>query len=470
VERVYLHEKVGITLEGLYRTTDEFVTDPTIAPQLARHFQEARITDKTIGYLHLAGEKAVQLSAYQEARVHLTRAKALLKTMADTPERMDLELSIQIALGMAWMGFPGIEWENASTRALELCRLTGKTSQLCRVLGNLSIIHYVRAEHHRALELAEELLSQGLCTNDPINVALGHWQVGLVLFVLGEYAIAREHFGKVIRFYIPKEHHQPFVFLQGVDVGVSAMAYEACCQWCLGYPDLALQHSQEALALARELDHPFTLADVVSYAGCLFNHMQRDGQAFKENAEELERLSNEKVPAWLGAGMRFRGEALAMLGQVQEGITLMHNGMATCQSLGNYLDFSRTLGSLAKAQSVVGLPKQGLATLDKALAIVEDTDERLWEPELHRTRAEIQKTQGEIGAVEVSLSKAIEIAHRQNAKSWELRATTDLAHLWHEMGRSDEAREMLGEIYVWFSEGFDTRDLKEAKVLLEKLS
>jgi predicted ATPase len=249
------------------------------------------------------------------------------------------------------------------------------------------------------------------------------------------------------------------------------MAYDACCLWCLGYPEQALSRSQEALALARELDHPFSLVDVLCYAGCMLNEMRRDAQALKEDAEEMVRLSDEmSLRAWLPLGTCFGGAALAVLGQVQEGMAQMREGMAACQSRDVELYLPKTLCSLAEAQAKAGHPEEGLITLAGALALVEETDERHWEAELYRLKGELLLAQGNDAQAEASLEKAIQVAQHQQAKSWELRATVSLARLWQKQGRIDEARQMLAEIYGWFTEGFDTLDLQEARALLEELS
>jgi predicted ATPase len=475
VERVHLHEQVGTALEGLYASHAQV---EAIAVQLALHFQKARITEKAIHYLHQAGDKAVQLSAYQEAIAHLTRALTLLMTLPDSPERAQQELNLQLSLGMARMGnIPGHEWESAINRARELCQQTGKTTQLCRVLGELSIFHYVRAEHQQARELGEEALSLAQQAGDPLLVALGHWHLGFIFFALGEYTTARAHLKQIISFYEPQQHHYPFVFLRGSDAGVSALAYDACCLWCLGYPEQALQRSQEALALARELDHAFSLADDLCFGGCLFNNIRRDAPALKDDAEELARLSKGMgFSSFLGAGTCFWGEALAMLEQVQEGMARMREGMAVRQSIGSRCYLSGILGALAEAQAKAGQPEEGLATLAEAFALVEQTGERYWEAELYRLKGELlrgKRAQGDEAEAEASFHKAIEVARRQQAKSWELRATVSLCRLWHSQGsqgKVGEARQMLAEIYGWFTEGFDTIDLKEAKVLLEELS
>jgi DNA-binding SARP family transcriptional activator/predicted ATPase len=468
VEGAYLHEDVANVLEELHGDQAS-----EIAVQLSWHFQEAGIAEKAIHYLHQAGERAVQLSAYEEGLTHLTRGLDLLMTLRDSAEPTEQELALQLALGVAWQGAKGAqapETKEAYSRARELCQQMGRTSQLCRVVGQLSSYYYVRADHGRARELAEEALSLAQRVKDPLLVALSHWYLGFALFSLGDYATARVHLQQVISFYEPQRHHQPLVRLRGSDAGPSALAYDACCLWCLGYPEQALKRSREALSLARELDHPFTLADAVSFAGCLFDEMRRDAQALKDAAEELMRLSSDKLPSWSSTVRCFRGEAAAMLGQVSKGIAQIQEGMSAMESAGVRCHLSGTLRALAEAQAKAGQPGVGLATLAEALVFVEQTDQRLWEAELHRLQAELLLMQGDAAGAEASLHKAVEVARRQQAKSWELRAAIGLARLWQEQGRMHKARQMLAEIYDWFTEGFDTPDLQEAKALLEELS
>jgi predicted ATPase len=361
------------------------------------------------------------------------------------------------------------------TRARELCQQLGKTTHLCPVLGQLAIVHYVRAEYQQARELEEEALNLARRARDPLCVAVSHWHLGAILFALGEYTAAHSHLGQTIAFYEPP-HHRALVSLNPANAGLSAVAYDACCLWCLGYPEQALRRSEEALTLARELDHPFTLGDVLSLAGCQLHVMRRDAQALKESAEELLRLPGGTDLIWWIQGALHRGEAVAMMGQIQEGIAQMREGIATFQAMGSRTLLPGTLGSLAVAQAKAGQPQEGLATLAEALALVEETGERHGEAELYRVQAELLLMQGDEDEAEASLQaercfqQAIEVARRQRAKSWELRATTSLARLWREQGRADEARQMLAAIYGWFSEGFDSADLQEAKALLEELS
>jgi predicted ATPase/DNA-binding SARP family transcriptional activator len=470
VERAYLHEEVGNVLETLY--IDDSSDAAAIAPQLARHFQEAGIAEKAISYLLLAGERAVQMSAYHEALTHLNRGLELLMSLPDSPERAQQELDLRLVFGMAYIGergTPALEVKASYTRARQLCQRMGEPSQLCRVLGELTFHHFVRAELQTAREFAEQALGTAQRANDPLLVALGHWYLGVVYFAFGDYRSARGYLGRVTALYDPTNHHDSFVSLHGADAGLSALSYDVCCLWCLGYPEQASRQSQEALSMARELGHPFSLGDVLTYAGCMVNAMRRDALALGQNAEELMRLSAEKVPAWSGTGDLYRGVALSLLGQVEEGMAEMRDAMSVCESRGVRCFFSGILGFLAQAQAMVGQPEEGLRTLGEALSFVEETSERHWEAELYRQRAELLLMKGDEPGAEASLLKAIDVARRQDAKSWELRATTDLARLRQRQGKGVEAKQTLARVYGWFTEGFDTPDLKHAGALLEEL-
>ncbi|MCL7454841.1 MAG: tetratricopeptide repeat protein, partial [Anaerolineae bacterium] len=471
VEQVYLHEAVGSALEALYAAADADAS--SIAPQLAWHFEEAGISEKAIGYYRQAGERALQLSAYQEAILHLSRGLALLMALPDSPERERQELDLQLALAVAWQGTEGTQstaMKETYSRALELCLQMDNRSQLCRVLGELALHYYVRAEYQTARRFAEQALSVAEGLDDTLLAALSRWYLGVVLFGLGEFTTAHAHLERVVDFYDPERHHKSFVLLRGSDAGVSAMAYTACTLWCLGYPEQAQRRSQEALALARALGHPFSLADVLCYAGCMFSEMRRDAQELQDQAEALMQLSSDKVPVWLPMADRYRGGALFMLGHVDEGIALMRRGMASNQPGGVRCCLSESLCSLAKAQARAGQPEQGLITVAEALAFVQQTDEHHSEAELYRVRAELARMLGKDAEAEASLQKAIEVARRQEARSWELRATTSLARLWQAQGKVDEACDILRGIYGWFTEGLGTPDVQEAAALLQELA
>jgi adenylate cyclase len=297
--------------------------------------------------------------------------------------------------------------------------------------------------------------------------ALGRWHLGLVLLCFGQHAEASAQLAQVISFYKPHQHHDAFIFHRGSDIGQSALAYDACSLWCQGYPDRARQQAQRALALARQFEHPFSLADVLIYAGCMLNTMLGHAEPVRESAEETLRISDEKgFPGWIASANSYVGAALAMQGRPEEGIAYLQEGMDFDRAVGTRINFPTYYCALAQAQAALGQQEEALATLDEALALVEETEERFWEPEVRRLRAETLGALGNEAGAEASFLKAIEVARGQGARSWELRAATGLARLWMRQGKDEQARELLAPIYGWFTEGFDTPDLVEARELL----
>jgi DNA-binding SARP family transcriptional activator/tetratricopeptide (TPR) repeat protein len=468
VERVHLHEQVGIALESLYRVDEHPEMN---ALQLARHFEQARITEKAIHYLHMAGERATELSAYQDGVAHISRGLELLESLPDNLERAQIELTLQLALGKALRGdIPGIQWGKAINRARELCRQTGREAELCRVLGELSISYYVKADYRKACELAEESLGLAQKSGDALLIVLNHWFLGFILFGRGEYASAREYLGEVTSFYDPQQHHQAFLHLHGADAGVSALAYEACCLWCLGFHDQASQRSQAALSLARQLGHTFSLVDVLAFSGCLFNMMRRDAQALKSFGEELMRLSQGMgFTSFSGTGACYYGCALIWLGEIQEGIRYIKEGFQTTEYIASWCHKTSIMGVLGEALAASGEPEQGLATLDKAIAMVDETGECHWAAYLYIQKSHMLLAGGDEAGAEDCLQKAIETARRQQARAWELQATNSLCRLWQKQGKQARAKKALAELYGWFTEGFDTPDLVETRNLLKEL-
>jgi len=472
VERVHLHEQVGSALEALFTLGETAGSETFIAPQLARHFTEAKIKDKAIQYLMLAGERALQLSAYQESFVHLNKGLELVKSLPDGSERLEAELALQFSLSIVLKGLKSNaspETERALIRARELCLQLDKKNELCTVLGELVIVYFVRAEYEKAQVFSEETLRLVQQVGDPILISLAHWQLGFVNFGWGNFITSRRHLGEVIKHYRPEEHHQQFVSLRGSDAGVSALAFEACCLWILGYPDQAHELGQETLALSQKLGHPFSRVDTLYFAGCMLNSLYQDADTIKACAEELEQLSEEKVTGWQGSGTIFIGEALSLQGQFKEAIECIERGLYIRKLTGVKCMLSGTLGTLALLHAKIGEVDAGLKVLSEALESVEETGERYWEAEFHRLHAVLLLMKGNETKAESSLVKAIEIARDQEAKSWELRAATDLAGLWRKQVKKEQAHQLLSEIYGWFTEGFDTPDLLAAKSLLDEL-
>jgi DNA-binding SARP family transcriptional activator/tetratricopeptide (TPR) repeat protein/energy-coupling factor transporter ATP-binding protein EcfA2 len=468
VERVHLHEQVGVVLEGLCSEVDEF---PDVDLQLARHFEEAGIKEKAIHYLHLAGDRAISISACSEGIVHIRRALELLESLPETREREEKELEMQLSIGKAWKyEGPSTTARNAINRARDLCLKLDRPAQLARTLGELTILHYVMAKYDQAKQIGLEALELAEETKDPLLIVEGHWLLSVLNFCLADYVKARGHLDKVSAFYDPHEHHAVLIELRGVDAGLSAMAYDACCLQTMGYPDQALKKSQDAIALAKSFDHSFTLADVLCFAGCMVNEIRNDGESLSRAAADLKQLTDDKkLDGWIGHATRYKGAAMLMRGETEQAIQTILDGIDISNKTSELLYQSLTLCSLARAQAELDMLDDGLATIDEALDVVEKTGEKLWESELYRVQGEILVLGDDPAGAETSLHKAIELSRIQKAKSWELRATISLARLWQEQGKTKQAKKMLGEIYSWFTEGFNSPDLQAAKLLLDEL-
>jgi predicted ATPase len=473
--RLTLHEHAGRAIESLFAgRLDEHLS------QLAHHYSHSRNTEKAIEYSRLAGERAVQLSANMEAISHLTRGLELLKTSPDTPGRAQQELALQIALGVplrAVRGFGSPEVGSLYARAQELCQQVGETPELVPVLRGLWGFYELRAEYRTAFELAEQLLGLAERLQDRALLLIAHDVVGDTSFWVGDFPAAREHLEQGFRLY-DVEEHRSLAFLHGYDSGVACLGFGANALWFLGYPDQALRRVGEALTLARGQDHTFSLV-LAMYFSTLLHHYRRECQAARDQAAEVLRISTEQsFGFWLGIAAVLHGWALAEAGQAQEGLTQIRQGIADCRAIGQELEVPHFLGLLAEAHGRANEPEQGLEALTEALTIVERTGERFWEAELHRVYGELSlrlaapetREPRVLVSAEESLQKAIEIARRQSAKSLELRTVTSLSRLLQKQGKKEEARQMLADIYGWFTEGFDTADLKDAKALLEELA
>ncbi|MFQ5595325.1 MAG: AAA family ATPase, partial [Anaerolineae bacterium] len=483
MERELLHEDVGRVLEELYADQTE-----EIAVQLARHFQEAGIAQKAVDYLIQAGKRAVRLSAAEEAIAHLTQGLGLLKTLPDSPERAQQELALQITLGpalIATKGYAAPEVEQAYTRAQELWPQVGETPQLFAVLRGLWEYYEVRAELQTAHEVAEQLLNLAQNEQDPALLLEAHRALGPTLLWLGEFAPARAHLEQGIALYDPQQHHS-HAFLYGTDPGGACLRHAPYPLWSLGYPNQALDRSREALILAQELSHPHSLAAALGLA-TFIHQFRREVQATQERAEAAIALSAEQGFAyWLALATIMRGWALVEQEQVEEGVAQILRGLDAWRATGAGLPQTYYLALLAEGYAKAGQPGEGLTVLAKALKVANNTGERWCEAELHRLRGELLLAQGDDVVAETGFHKAIEVARRQEAKSWELRATVSLCRLLQRQVRGGEGdvpslvpsssrglskgRQMLADIYGWFTEGFDTADLQEAKALLEELS
>jgi predicted ATPase len=463
------HRKIAQVLEKNFPDTME--TQPEL---LAHHYTEAGLNEKAVGYWLQAGKRAAQRSAHVVAINHLTKGLEVLMTLPDTLERARQELDVQTSLGpvlMAVKGFASLDTERAYARARELCQQVGETSQLFPVLHGLWRFYMNRSELQTTRELAEQLFTLAQRVQDPALLLEAHRVLGLTMFWLGEMAPAREHLEQGMALYDPQQHRS-HAFVYGQDPGVACQALAGWPIWVLGYPDQALQSINEALTLAQELAHPFSLTIALNIAAVV-HQFRREAQAVQERAEATMTLSTEQgFPLWLAYGTILRGWALTAQGEGAEGIAQMRQGLVAHRATGAEVYRPYFLVLLAEAYGEVEQPEEGLTVLVEALAIVDNTGECNWEAELHRRKGELLLMQQgqKVGNAEECFQKALDVARRQQAKSLELRAAMSLSRLWQQQGKQEEAHQLLTEIYRWFTEGFDTPDLKDAKALLEELS
>ena len=467
--RKFLHERAGVALESMFAGQLEDHLD-----ELAHHYSDSDNVEKAVEYLGRAGQQALQRSAYADAIDRLTAAIDLLPRLRESPERIQRELLLQSAIGPAFMavkGYAAPETEQAYRRARELREQLGDDSQLFPVLWGLCMNHLLGGEYRTAYELAEQLLRRAEGTPDPAPLLYANLALGFTSYYMGGFLLARKQFETAFSLYRP-ERDRTLAIRYGYDAGVICLPHVAWTLWQLGFPDQALKRGNETNALCQGLSHPFSLANAGVLVSFLHQY-RREARAAKENAEIAIALSAEHgYPDRLAYATSLRGWAMSEQGRNEEGIAQIREGLAALRATGTEMFRPYLLCLLAEACMQAGSLDDGLSALTEALDAADKHEEREHEAEIHRLKGQLllRRDQSNAGEAQRSFQRAIEIARKQSAKSWELRATTSLARLLDKHGNRDDARAMLAEIYGWFTEGFDTADLKDAKSLLDQLS
>jgi predicted ATPase len=475
-QQVSLHRRVGERLETGYGSRGR-----ELATELAEHFVRGRDAHRAVPYLQFAGENAVRRSAHQEAIGHLTKALELMTALPATPERAQQELLLQTTLGSALMatkGYAAPEVEQAYARARELCQQVGEAPELFRVLVGLHMFYRLQADLQTSYEVGKQLLTLAETAQTPESLLVAHQALGTTLFFLGGVAQARTHLEQGVALYDSRQHRS-HALLYGQDPGVICLSTLARALWALGYPDQALQKSQEALALARKLAHPFSLAFAL-YFGAVVGQYRREWRKVQRLAEALMALSAEQGFAQrLAQGRIMWGWTLVEQGQVGEGIAQIRQSMAAYGATGADLWRSHYLILLAEAYGKAGQVEEGLTALADAMTAVHRNRIYSNEAEIYRLQGELllRQAMGGNGSparppleAEACWHQALDVARRQGAKSLELRAALSLGWLWQRQGKRAAAHSLLADIYGWFTEGFETPDLQEAKALLEGLA
>jgi predicted ATPase len=516
------HQRIGIRKELAYpeRTSE-------IAAELAVHFTQGRDSQRAVHYLRQAAEQAMLKAAPREALQHVTEAVTLLQTLPDTQERSQQELALRVmqgALLIAVRGYAVSEVGQTYTRARELCQQVGRPAQLFHILWGLYAFHAMRAEVEMAQALEGQIYTVAQSVADPALLVNTYVAVGSAAFHRGEYERAREQLacGTAIP---PPQSPQASPLTQSThDPWVMCLGYEAWALAPSGYPEQAKERIDQTLCRAQALAHPFSL--VTCHEGyCHIAYHRREPQVVAEHAEAMMVLATEHgFPQRLANGQICRGWALAQQQQTEEGIEQIRRGLAAYRAVGVTRMVPYFLAFLAEAALRGRQITEGLTAVNEALELTQQTGERFSEAELWRLKGELllaqegkeesQKAKGKrqrgtrgwgLGAgssspqapslkpqvpsgvveeVEGYFLKAIEVARQQSAKLLELRATVSLVRLRQHQAQDHatrttqhdlptklaEARTMLSDLYNWFTEGFDTKDLQEAKALIEELS
>jgi class 3 adenylate cyclase/predicted ATPase len=465
--RQQLHARTAQVLEE--RFPERVAAEPEV---VARHYEQAGLVAQAITHYQRAGERATQRSANEEAIGHLRHALDLVATLPETRERHQMELGVQMAIGApfaAVRGWSHPEYEQASARARELASQIGESPELPRVLVGLAAAYFIKGDLATSAEVAQEALAAAERTGEAFDLLLAHFHVGIPLFFQCKFSRALQHFEHSIKLYNPREHGS-LAYTVGFDRGVTAHAYAAWCHMYLGHPDRALAFSEEAVALAKRVEHPLSLAHALFFAGIV--HLQRgERDRTRELTGELVGLTEQLgFPFYLELGKVLRGRVRVESGEGEAGIAEMQQALIELARIGSGIAAPQFLAMLAEGLQKVGRYDEALGALGFGVERAEQLGQHYYDAELRRLRAEILDMDGNaVEEAEALFGQSLEIAQRQEAKTFELREATSLARLWQRQGKRDAARALLAPLYAWFTEGFSTRDLVEARALLDEL-
>jgi predicted ATPase/class 3 adenylate cyclase len=466
--RRQLHRQIAQVLEERFPIAVE--TQPA---RLAQHYTEAGLSSQAIPYWQRAGQGAMERSANAEAISHFTQALALLATLPETAARHAHELTLDLAVAVpliATSGYASPEVRRAYLRAQDLCQHVQEPALRFRALRGVWNGHLVCAELRAAHAHAEQLLELARGAPTPELLVEVSRALGTTRLFLGELPAARRALEQGMALDDPQQH-RTLALRYGADSGIVCRLYAGWVLWLLGYPDQARHTMDDALTQARALGHIFTLAFALNHAA-LVRMFRGEGPQAQERAETSMAFATEQgIAQWLAQGTVLRGWALSAQGRVAEGRQQLCQGMAAWRATGAELTRPWYLAQLAEACWQDGQGREGLQALTEAFTLVHTTEERWWEAEMHRLRGALLLLGSAAHTTEAEdcYQHALDIARRQQAKSLELRAALSLSRLWQRQGKCVEAYELLAPVYGWFTEGFDTTDLQEAKALLDEL-
>lgn len=464
--RQAVNKRIAEVLESEYPTVAE--AQPEV---LAHHFTEAGEAKRAIGYWQQAGQRDAQRSAYVETVNHLSKALQLLNTLAESVARDEQELTIQSVLGpaqMAVQGFASDAVEQTYNRARELCEKTGRSDQLFQTLYGLFRLHLIRAQYDSASVLAKKLLAQAERQEDRTYRITAHRAIGNSALWLGEVGKAQSHLERGASLY-DREADRGLALLYGDDPGVDCLSYSALAQWWLGHADQAIALRNQAVVLARELSHPLSLGRALTFS-CIVHCCLRRLPAMIQDAEEMLELSTaHEMVIWKSMAEVMLGIGRVHEGDTESGIAQLNRGLASHHATGARIGSGLWPAFAAEAHARNGEVDAGFHALQAAIDA--DDNMRLWDAELHRLKGVLGvRSKAAHASIETSYQQALSISREQGARALELRAATSLARMWWEHEKRKQAADLLSPVYEWFTEGFDTPDLVDARNLLDELS
>jgi predicted ATPase len=471
-----LHARITETLES--RFLDVADSQPEL---LARHCTEAGLIEKAAGLWGKAGQRSLERSALVEAIELLTRALDQIAALPATPALRREQIKLQVALITPLMhvkGYAAAETQAAVERArllIEQAEALGEPAEdpllLFLVLAGVWAVSYISFKGDVMRELAAQFLALAEKQRATIPIMYGHRVMGISLVLTGDISEGRAHLDQAVALYDPAEH-RPLAMHFGVDARVAILSYRSWAAWLLGYPEAALTDAEQALKDARATGHAATLIYALFHASFTHIHCAKYAEA-KAETDELVALVDEKSAFfWKAHGMLLRGCVWALTGNALHAVQKISAGISALRTTGTTSIIPSHLSYLAKAHTELGQIDDAWRCIRDAIAAIETTKERWYEAEANRIAGEVtlKSPQPDAAKAEVFFERALAVARQQQAKSWELRAAMSLARLWQSQGKVQQARELLAPVYGWFTEGFGTRDLREAKALLEELA
>jgi class 3 adenylate cyclase/predicted ATPase len=470
-----LHARIAETLESQFPEISE--KQPEL---LARHCTEAGQIEKAAALWGKAGLRSAQRSALVEAAEQLRRALDQIATLTATPALRREEIKLQVALITPLLhvrGYAAPETRAAVERSrllIEQAEALGEPPEdpllLFSVLYGFWVANLVAFNGDVMRELAVQFLALADKQRATGPLMMGHRLMGLSLLHTGDVVDGRAHLDRAMTLYDPAEH-RPLATRFGQDVGAATLCWKSLAFWLLGYPQAALADTEHALVVAREIGHSATMMYVLNFSAWTHIHC---GNYATTNAlvDEFSALKDQTGSVFWGAwGMMQRGCLLALTGKASDAVQTITCGVTAMQSTGTTMWIPFWLSYLARANAEIGQPDDARRCIGEAMAAVETAKERWCEAEVNRIAGEIAllSPEPDVAKAETYFERALAVARKQQAKSWELRAAMSMARLWRDQGKRDEARDLLAHVYGWFTEGFDTLDLKEAKALLDAL-